>query len=50
MSSALYSLLRALQLLPWQHSIPSESVRDVLRFATVAMEVSAGYCSATDSY
>jgi len=42
LSSALYSLLRALRLLPWQHSIPSESVRDVVRFATVAMEVSAG--------
>ena len=40
LSSSLHSLLHALQLLPWKHDIPPESVKDVLRFATVAMEVS----------
>ena len=52
LSSALYSLLHALELLPWQHSIPSESVRDVLRFATVSMEVSTGslLSAASNSY
>jgi len=48
LSSALYSLLRAIQLLPWQHSIPAESIRDVLRFATVAMEVSELLFAITD--
>jgi len=40
LSSALHSLLCALQSLPWQHDIASESVKDVVRFATVSVEVS----------
>ena len=47
LSSALYSLLSALQSLPWQHDIPSESVKDVMRFAAVAMEVCTGLLSST---
>jgi len=39
LSLALHRLLCALQSLPWQHDIASESVKDVIRFATVSMEV-----------
>ena len=40
LAAALHSLLSALPLLPWQRNIAAESVKDVVRFAIVSVEVS----------
>jgi len=39
LSSALHSYLISLDTLPWHRDVPSESMRDIARFATLALEV-----------